>query len=229
MSIKHNIAKLAAATLLACSASAAMASNVDWASWSGTQGGTIVNGSLDVGGTPISVTYSGVAFEFVQTNGSGTNYWSPTAPYLSPAVDNAPPTSDIIALTQAGTSVITFSQAVVNPLIALVSWNAAQVTFGGGDDQQTYNVQYLSAGCGFWGCGTFSNTTASHFDGAGELHGVVQLLGTYTSISFTDSVTENWHGLTIGVSGGVAPVPLPPGAWLLGSAMAALAWRRRRV
>jgi len=228
MGIRKDIARTAAAAAMVLSASGALAGTVEWAGWTSTSGGNTVNGVLDFGGTLVDVTYSGVAFEFVQANGNGTNYWSPTAPYISGSVDNAPPTPDIIALTQAGTSTITFSQAVVNPLIALVSWNGASVTFGGGADQQTYDAQYLSSGCGFWGCGGFANATSNHFDGAGELHGVVQLLGTYTSISFTDTTFEGWHGLTVGVAGGVAPVPLPAGAWLLGAALAALSSRRRR-
>lgn len=228
MTIKRPIARLAVTAALACSASGALAAAVDWTSWTGTQGNSIVNGSLDVGGTSVGVTYSGVAFLFAQVNGDGTNYWLPAAPYIGPEIDNAPPTADIISLSDPGTSVITFSQAVVDPLIALVSWNGASVTFGGGADQQTYNVQYLSAGCGYWGCGGFANTTSNHFDGAGELHGVVRLLGTYTSISFTDTTSENWHGLTVGIGGGVAPVPLPAGVWLLASALGALTWRRRK-
>jgi len=202
---------LLAKAALTCAGALAMASpsgaaTVDWADWTAASAGT-ASGTVQDGSTSVGVTYGGVAYSFAQVNNAGTNYFLPTTPYLSPEVSNAPATSDIIALSASGTSTITFSQAVVNPLIALVSWNGAHVTFGGGTDSQTYDIQYLSSGCGFWGCGSFANPTATSFDGSGELHGVIELLGTYTSISFTDTTPENWHGFTVGFERVASTVP----------------------
>src|SRR3546814_5773478 len=61
-------------------------------------------------------------YGFAQTS-SGTNYWieNNPAPYASGSVDNAPPTTDIIALGAGGLKTITFSQAVTDPYLALVS------------------------------------------------------------------------------------------------------------
>ena len=102
-------------------------------------------------------------------------------------------------------------------------------TFGGGADTQTYDIQYLSSGCGYWGCGTFGSPTPNSFTGVGELHGVIELLGTYQTITFTDTTPEDWHGLTVGVQGGVSAVPEPLDAGLLlaGLLLLAPALRRR--
>jgi hypothetical protein len=201
---------------------------VDWTDWTSTTSNT-VTGTLMVGSTPVGVTYSGVQYSFAQVSGAGTNYWSPTTPYISATVPNAPPGTDIVALNDAGTSTITFSAPVVNPLIALVSWNGAHVTFGGGSDPQTYNIQYLSFGCGFWGCGSYGTPTANSFVGVGELHGVIELLGTYQTFTFTDSTPENWHGLTIGVEGGIATTVPEPGTYaLMLTGLGIVGWGVRR-
>src|SRR3546814_17527729 len=80
--------------------------------------------------------------DLAQTS-SGTNYWieNNPAPYTSGSVDNAPPTTDIIALSAGGLKTITFSQAVTDPYLALVSWNG-----NSGDFSQPFDV--ISQGCG---------------------------------------------------------------------------------
>ncbi|MCC7282132.1 MAG: hypothetical protein IT556_07090, partial [Acetobacteraceae bacterium] len=81
------------AGLAATPASAAVASWTDWLSGSPTS----ATGSLLVGSTTVGVTYSGPTL-FVQTGaGSDTNYWVPSAPYISGTVSNAPPGTDIVA------------------------------------------------------------------------------------------------------------------------------------
>jgi hypothetical protein len=190
--------------LCAFAAQNALAGTAAWTDWNADTSNT-VTGTLATRSGPVSVTYSGAQYSFAQINGAGINYWQPSPPYLSDTVSNAPPTPDIIGLSAAGTSTITFSAPVLNPVIALVSWNGANVTFGGGADQQTYNISYLSSGCGYWGCGSYGNPTSNSFFGSGQLHGVIELLGTYQTITFTDSMPEDWHGLTVGVA--AAPEP----------------------
>jgi hypothetical protein len=195
---------------------AAQANTVFWTDWTSSAPG-IVSGSLTDGFNTVGVQFGGT-YSFAQTAG-GTNYWAPTAPYLSGSVGNAPPASDLIALNSGGVATITFSQPVVDPLVALVSWNGNQVVFSG-------PIQTLSSGCGFWGCGSFINVTANGFTGSGELHGVVKLVGTYSSFTIRHT-SENWHGLTIGVTA----VP-EPGTWALlaaGLALVGSMARRRRL
>ncbi len=208
-------------------APAAFAAPAYWTDWTSTAAtASSVTGSLTVGSTTIGVAYTG-PYQFAQTSG-GTNYWVPSA-YTSAAVDNGPPDSDIIALNAGGTKTITFSQSVHNPLIGLVSWNGNTVDFGA-------PIAVLSYGPGFWGNGTpVVNGSGTGFFGAGEVHGVIELLGDFTSITFTDT-SENWHGITIGVLGvtdpqctaGTTCIPEPGTLGLLGGALAALAGIRRK-
>jgi hypothetical protein len=179
-------------------ANPATASTISWTQWTGSSAATdTASGTLLVGATSVGVTATGsTAFDFVQTfNGGGTNYWIPNTPYLSATVSNAPPDPGIVALGLAGTETITFTQPIDDPLISLVSWNGASVTFPGEP------ITYLSSGCGFWGCGSFGSQTSTSFTGVGELHGVIELVGDYSSITFTDTVPEFWHGFSVGVVG----------------------------
>ena len=193
---------------------AAANANVMWTDW--TSQGATVQGTLTIGATTVNVTYSG-PYSFARLNNIGTYYYTNASTYQP----NPPPTSDIIGLNNAGTSTITFSQAVQNPVIALVSWNGAVVTFG-------TQITFLSYGPSYWGSGTPTLIDGNTgFIGNGELHGVLEVPGSFTSISFTDVVSENWHGFTVG-AGGLAPVPIPGALLLFGPGLAGLAVVRRK-
>ncbi len=209
--------------IILLSSTLAFAGTVYWTDWTSvTTGAPGVLGTLDPGSGAINVAFSG-AYSFAQTSG-GVNYWNPTAPYISAVVDNAPPASDIIALDTGGTVNITFSEAVLDPLIALVSWNGNTVDFG-------VPIEILSFGQGFWGNGTpILNVDEDGFFGSGEVHGVIRLPGTYSAISFTHT-SEGWHGFTVGVVGaGEQPptVPEPSTMLLLGLGLLAVAGVGRR-
>ncbi len=209
--------------IILLSSTLAFAGTVYWTDWTSvTTGAPGVLGTLDPGSGPINVAFSG-AYSFVQTSG-GVNYWNPSTPYISAVVDNAPPASDIIALSTGGTVNITFSEAVLDPLIALVSWNSNTVDFG-------VPIEILSFGQGFWGNGTpILNGDGDGFFGSGEVHGVIRLPGTYSAISFTHT-SEGWNGFTVGVVGaGEQPptVPEPSTMLLLGLGLLAVAGVGRR-
>lgn len=214
------IATALAAALAAPAAFAAPAYWTDWTSEMSTASG--VAGSITSGANTVGVTFTGL-YSFAQLSG-GTFYWTNPAIYTSATVDNAPATVDLIGLNRGGSKTITFSQSVHNPLIALVSWNGNVVDFGA-------PITVLSEGCGYWGCGTaLLNAGGTGFTGAGEMHGVIELIGDFTSITFTDT-SENWHGFTVGIQGLTDPgtgVPEPTSLALIGGALAALALVRAK-
>lgn len=207
---------------IAMAAAPALSVPVNWTDWTGSSANQVV-GTVQVGATPVSVTFDG-AYSFAQTNG-GTNYWSEgsPAPYTGGNVDNAPASSDIIGLNAGGTFTLSFGQSILNPIIALVSWNGNVVSFSG-------PIETVSAGTGHWGGGSFANVSANGFTGSGELHGIVRVLGNYSQISVTHT-SENWHGIQVGVEGLTPPtpeIPLPLPLALLGTGVAALAYLGRR-
>ena len=96
---------LLAASLLAApiAAPAAVYSYVDWTSAnvaSGTASGVITlpdTSTVTVNFAAINPDSSPGSLFGAQTSG-GTNYWNPSAPYISTQVENAPPDTDILQL-----------------------------------------------------------------------------------------------------------------------------------
>lgn len=219
------IARFVIAATLAASPLAAHAVTVNWADLNAATA-TSTSGVITVGAATVNVAIDGgkTPFAFSQINNLGTNYWTepnPAAkPYTGGIVTNAPPTADIVALNAGGTKTITFSKAITDPYIAFVSWNGNAATF-------SQPFEKISEGCGYWGCGTFSLGAGNSFVGSGEVHGLLRFVGTFSTLSFTDS-SEYWHGITVGIGGIAASVPEPGAVLLLGLGLAGLAAARRR-
>ena len=197
-------------------ASSASATVVQWADLTSYNPSTgVVTGTITVGSEVIDITISGGGYNFVNLGNPGeTNYWTePNAlsrPYTGGEVENAPPGTDIIALSTGGLKTITFSQTVSNVYLALVSWNGNSGVF-----DQPFEI--VSSGRGYWGTGSFTSVTDTSFTGSGELHGIIKFTGTFDEVSFTDR-SELWHGIQIGIAG-LAPPPVggipEPGTWAL--------------
>ena len=179
---------------------------VDWQSATSTSVTGIANG--------ITATYSG-GFQFAQTS-SNTNYWIPSAPYISATVPNAPPDSDIIALAHVG-GTLSFSQAVTDPIMAIVSLGQPGI---GSKWHFDAPFQIVSQGAGYWGSGPLINPIGNTLQG-NEGHGVIQFKGTFTSISWEITEGENWAGFTVAV-------PSPGSAAALAAGLLPALRRRRR-
>ncbi len=213
---------LVALLVLVTSMSMSAQASISWTDLTSVDGKTVY-GSLVVDSQTVGVSVTNTAsYAFVQTSG-GTNWWDGSA-YTIGSVNCAPPTSDLIALSTGGSVTVTFSQAVTNPILGLVSWNGNTVEFG-------TDISFLSYGQGHFGNGTpVINAGGTGFYGSGEVHGLLQVEGTFTSFTFTNT-SEYWHGFTIGAEG-LPPspsVPVPAAAWLLGSGLLSLVGLRRRI
>jgi hypothetical protein len=153
-----------------------------------------------------------------------------------------------------GASSLTFSQAVIDPWIAIVSAGHNQ---GAGSPvryvfQNEFSVvTHNQTNAAYWGTGTFSSSQVGSVSGLQwfipgghdgeyqwmltgfEFSGIVQFRGTFDRLDFLVLDNENWHGFTVGATPVPVPVPVPEPASLslLGIGLAglgAVAGRRRQ-
>jgi hypothetical protein len=242
MNRKLGYAALCSTTLLSAPALAVPYFYTDWSAANPAAG--TASGSISLPGSTVQVGFSvrqanGAAgsFSFAQTSG-GTNYWNPSAPYVSSQVSNAPPNPDIIALIGGSTTTtytLTLSEPIRDPIMSIVSLGAAGRPI-------TYNFDrpftVVSTGQGFWGNGPFTQQPGNVLQGA-EGHGTIQFLGTFSTFSWTAPVSENWHGFQFGVrttealepgpgpGPGPSPVPEPATLGLLALGLLGTATLRR--
>ena len=231
------------ALTLALAGGAASAAPVYWTDWTGadTDPGTgfAGNGTITTPSTSVNVAYTNAAgVGFYQPSG-GNDYWTPrvpvsNSPYTSSQVDNAPDSTDIIALQHAGNQTLTFSQTVVNPVFAFVSLNGNGYAFL----NQDFEILSYGAGtgaaapgdnsCGYWGCGSVTKQVVDlgggnieyRLIGSGEPHGAIRFTGEFDSVTWRSMTSEYWNGFTVGVQGTADEEPPPngvplPATWLL--------------
>ena len=204
--------KLLLATALAttiASVSTAEAA-VTWTTWaSGATGAT--NGSATGAMGGVSVTYSG---EMDCLNCYASD-WSPGSTWAN----EPPPYNSGIQLwgAQGATDTITFSSPVTNPIMAIVSLgnSGAQASF----DFTSTELFVLEGGgqSNAWGGGALTQVGQIVYGAEGN--GLVQFLGTYSSISWTNPTYEYYYAATIG-----SAVPEPATWAVMGLGFAGLAF-----
>jgi PEP-CTERM motif len=206
------------------SAHAAVVSWADWTSLSSNQ----QSATGTMGGVNVTVSASAAMNGVSQLSGAGncgTNYWTePNAAdraYTGGNISNAPTPCEQLGLSGGNLVTVTFSSAITNLYMALLSVGQAglPVTY---DFNQAFTID--SEGAGFWG-----NDTTNGIIGAGdtltmrEFHGTVLFNAPVTSLTFSSNA-ENWHAFTFGS----ATVPEPSSVLLMGGALLAIGATVRR-
>jgi hypothetical protein len=170
------------------------------------------------------------SYFFANTNG-GTNYWVPSAPYISAEVENAPPDSDILSLIGGNdqTYRVTLSEPIKDPIMAIVSLGqpGVQVDY---DFDSPFTI--VSQGTGYWGGGPTSLTEqAGDILRGFEGHGTIRFDGTFDTFSWTVPLGESWHGFTYGIrtTEAIEPtIPEPASMTLIALCALAVSCTRRR-
>ena len=198
----------------------ASASTIDWTAWSSNSSGTVI-------GLGIAVGYSG------EMSGLSAGYpsWNPASTFSGGTVGNPPPSSGgMIRLTGGGTTVdtITFSAPVVDPVLAI--WSLGQ---GGIDTSfnftasEPFTIESGGPSAEFGGSSIFVCSGNPLAVCGAEGNGTIQFHGTFSAITWTNPVFENYYGFTVGAPAGTV-VPEPGTMLLLGSGVVGLASLLRR-
>ena len=216
-----------AAGALALTCVVAQAAPIDWNTWTSASGGMIAPDSV------------GVTFAIAGTgslNNLVPNYpsYTPTTTFADGTVVNNAPFhgNGIIRLEGGNTNVntVTFSNPVVNPVMAIWSLGAAGTPAS--FDFINVTPVFVSGGPSAEYGGSAITISGNDVLGS-EGNGTVQFIGTFTSLSWTNPQAEYWYGFNVGIAGvgGSVGAPEPSTLALFGIALVPLVvtfWRRGR-
>ncbi len=198
----------------------AFASTINWTTWSSNTAGAI-------SGLGVTVTYSGQLFGLA----SGYPSWTPVSTFSGGTVGNPPPSNGgMIRLTGGSTTVdtVAFSTPVVNPVMAIWSLGQgginANFTF---TSSEPFTIESGGPSAEYGGSSIFVCSGNPLAVCGVEGNGTIQFDGTFSSISWTNPVFENYYGFTVGAAG-TSTVPEPGTLLLFGSGVLGLGSAVRR-
>lgn len=224
--------KVLRASILAigiCAFAGADAATIDWNTWTSSTSGTIAADSITVTYTP-----GGPVDNLV----SGYPSYTPASTFADGStIANAPTSANnILQIVGGNTNVnmITFSTPIVDPVMTI--WSLGQGGINASFNFIDATPLFVSGGPnGEYGGSAISVSGNDVFGREGN--GSVMFSGTFSSISWTNPVFENWYGFNVGISGVgdggpvTTPVPEPETYALLmaGLGLLGVVVRRRRA
>lgn len=207
-----------AVALLALPLSVYAADTASWTNWT-----DLNHGSLTQNGSTINVGYTGSAFAVDH----GSYFYDVPTSFTSADITNTPGTNGTLEMAGGGSTVqtFTFSQAVIDPVIALYSLGQPGLAVHLVFDTSDFSITSSTAN-GHWGGGsiTQSGNTITGIEG----NGLLQFKGSFTSISFATPDYEYHYGGTVGAPLAAVPEPETAGMALAGLMVAGTLLRRRR-
>ena len=245
MKLRNLFSNPASALILAsCAVTSIPAAHADtfvWATWTAATPSTGTGGGATGTMPGFTITYTG---QISQLNGGPS--WNPASTWIGGVVGNGPPvnaTSIHMEGGNPGTETITFSGPVANPVLAIWSLGqpGVQTSFDF-NSSEPFTIAGGGPNAEFGGSGLVINSAGTGVTG-NEGNGLIELLGVYTSFTFTTPNFENYYDFTIGedqtVTATLPPggggtttpsaVPEPETLSLFGMGLAALPFARRAL
>lgn len=205
-----------------------------WATWN-----TDTPGANAAGGGTASATMPGFTITYTgQLSGLNAGpSWNPPSSWIGGIVGNGPPLDATSVHMEGGPTsgieTITFSGPVANPVLAI--WSLGEPGDPTSFDFNASEPFAIVAGGpnAEYGGGPLVLDAAGTGVTGSEGNGVVELIGVYTSITFTTPLYENYYNFTVGedqtVTSTLGPVPEPATLSLLGMGLAAIPFARRAI